>query len=46
MHYTKKYKSVLSLTFGNNKKSGRNDHGKITTRHQGGGHKQAIRKID
>src|SRR5438128_12526354 len=27
-------------------KGGRNNHGRITTRHQGGGHKQAYRIID
>jgi large subunit ribosomal protein L2 len=46
MHYIKKYKSVVSLTNGFNKKSGRNNKGKITTRHHGGGHKQAVRQID
>jgi large subunit ribosomal protein L2 len=29
-----------------NKKSGRNEHGEITMRHQGGGHKQLYRKVD
>src|SRR6187431_3704934 len=29
-----------------NKKGGRNAHGKITTRHKGGGHKRAYRLID
>lgn len=29
-----------------NKKGGRNVHGRITTRHQGGGHKRAYRVID
>jgi large subunit ribosomal protein L2 len=28
------------------KKAGRNNHGRITTRHQGGGHKRAYRVID
>src|SRR3954470_8662573 len=28
------------------KKGGRNNHGRITTRHQGGGHKRAYRVID
>src|SRR5690242_9310230 len=28
------------------KKGGRNNHGRITTRHQGGGHKRAYRLID
>ncbi len=29
-----------------NKKAGRNNNGRITTRHQGGGHKRQYRKID
>ena len=28
------------------KKAGRNNYGRITTRHQGGGHKRKYRKID
>lgn len=34
------------LTKPNPKKAGRNDHGRITTRHQGGGHKRRYREID
>lgn len=46
MKYVKKFNSVPSLKKGVNKQSGRNNIGKITTRHHGGGHKQAIRNID
>ena len=46
MKYIKKFNSVLSLQKGLNKKSGRNNDGKITTRHHGGGHKQAFRTLD
>ncbi|MGH8907749.1 MAG: 50S ribosomal protein L2 [Egibacteraceae bacterium] len=35
-----------SLTRPNPKKAGRNAHGRITTRHQGGGHKRRYRMID
>lgn len=35
-----------SLTVALNKKSGRNNNGRITTRHQGGGHKRRYRLID
>ncbi len=35
-----------SLTRPNPKKAGRNAHGRITTRHQGGGHKRKYRIID
>ena len=35
-----------SLTSGSNKSGGRNHHGRITTRHIGGGHKQHYRIID
>ena len=35
-----------SLTEGLNKKSGRNHHGRITSRRRGGGHKRRYRKID
>lgn len=35
-----------SLTFGKKRKSGRNNHGRITTRHQGGGHRRLYRVID
>ena len=46
MKYIKKFNSVPSLKKGVNKQSGRNNIGKITTRHHGGGHKQAIRNLD
>lgn len=35
-----------ALTSGNRKRAGRNSYGRITTRHQGGGHKQKYRAID
>ena len=35
-----------SLTFGRKKTSARNNMGRITTRHQGGGHKQLYRLVD
>ncbi len=35
-----------SLTKPNPKHAGRNAHGRITTRHQGGGHKRKLREID
>lgn len=35
-----------SLTKGKKRGSGRNNHGHITTRHQGGGHKKLYRTID
>ncbi len=35
-----------SLTHGFRRKMGRNHHGKITTRHKGGGHKRLFREID
>ena len=35
-----------SLTFPLNKKAARNNHGQITIRHQGGGHKRRYRLID
>src|SRR3989344_8513712 len=35
-----------SLTHGFRRKMGRNHHGKITTRHKGGGHKRLFRAID
>ncbi|OIQ00555.1 50S ribosomal protein L2 [Candidatus Wirthbacteria bacterium CG2_30_54_11] len=35
-----------SLTHGLKKQSGRNNQGKITSRHRGGGHKQLYREID
>lgn len=37
---------VKMLTEGKKKTGGRNAHGRITTRHIGGGHKQTYRKID
>jgi large subunit ribosomal protein L2 len=39
-------KPEKSLTKPNPKKAGRNANGRITTRHQGGGHKQRYRVID
>ena len=41
-----KGKPVKELTMGMAKVGGRNNQGRITTRHQGGGHKQALRVID
>jgi large subunit ribosomal protein L2 len=43
---TKKVKLVRSLREKLSKHSGRNSYGRITVRHQGGGHKQAYRIID
>jgi large subunit ribosomal protein L2 len=37
---------IKMLTDGKTKSGGRNNHGRITTRHIGGGHKQAYRKVD
>jgi large subunit ribosomal protein L2 len=37
---------VKALTEGKRKTGGRNNYGRITTRHIGGGHKQTYRKID
>ncbi|MDR2238878.1 MAG: 50S ribosomal protein L2 [Zoogloeaceae bacterium] len=37
---------VASLTEKKSKKAGRNNHGHITTRHKGGGHKQHYRVVD
>lgn len=37
---------LKSLTRPNPRKAGRNAHGRITTRHQGGGHKRRYRVID
>ncbi|MPZ73615.1 MAG: 50S ribosomal protein L2 [Nitriliruptorales bacterium] len=39
-------KPLKSLTRPNPRKAGRNNNGRITTRHQGGGHKQRYRLID
>ncbi len=41
-----KGKPVKKLTEGKNKNGGRNNRGRITTRHQGGGHAQRYRLID
>lgn len=35
-----------ALTKGGSRKAGRNSYGRITTRHQGGGHKRKMRMID
>ena len=37
---------VKVLTEGKSKSGGRNNYGRITTRHIGGGHKQAYRRVD
>ena len=37
---------VRSLTESKSRSGGRNNHGRITTRHVGGGHKQAYRVVD
>ena len=37
---------IKMLTEGKTKSGGRNNHGRITTRHIGGGHKQAYRLVD
>lgn len=37
---------VKMLVEGKSRTGGRNNHGRITTRHIGGGHKQAYRKVD
>ncbi|HVM13298.1 MAG TPA: 50S ribosomal protein L2 [Egibacteraceae bacterium] len=39
-------KPLKPLTKPNPKKAGRNSNGRITTRHQGGGHKRRLREID
>jgi len=41
-----KGRPFAALTEKQSKKAGRNNNGHITTRHQGGGHKQHYRKID
>ncbi|MBX9811091.1 MAG: 50S ribosomal protein L2 [Burkholderiales bacterium] len=41
-----KGKPVARLTESQSKKAGRNSHGHVTMRHQGGGHKQHYRVID
>jgi large subunit ribosomal protein L2 len=42
----KKIKSEKSLTFANHRAKGRNNQGRITIRHRGGGHKKLYRIID
>lgn len=42
----KKVKTPKSLTFGKKKAAGRNNTGKITVRHQGGGFRRVIRTVD
>ena len=37
---------IKVLTEGKTKSGGRNNYGRITTRHIGGGHKQAYRRVD
>ena len=37
---------VKTLTEGKSSTGGRNNHGRITSRFRGGGHKRAYRKID
>jgi len=39
-------KPLKSLVKGKKKRAGRNSFGRITTRHQGGGHKQRLRDVD
>jgi large subunit ribosomal protein L2 len=41
-----KGKPIANLVESQSKKSGRNVHGRITMRHQGGGHKQHYRMVD
>ena len=41
-----KGRPVPHLVERKNRKGGRNMHGEITMRHQGGGHKQLYRKVD
>ena len=41
-----KGKPVASLVDSQSKKAGRNQHGRVTMRHQGGGHKQHYRMVD
>ncbi len=41
-----KGKPLKSLTEGKSKSGGRNNAGRITTRHIGGGHKQSYRRVD
>lgn len=44
--YKNKFNPIKKLTKGLNKKSGRNNYGRITVRHRGGGHKRKYRQID
>lgn len=44
--YLHKGGPVKELTVARRKKSGRNNRGRITVRHQGGGHKRRIRLVD
>ena len=37
---------VKALTEGRREKGGRNNHGRITVRYRGGGHKQRLRNVD
>src|SRR5271166_4708072 len=41
-----KGKPVKTLTEGKNHSGGRNNHGRITSRFRGGGHKQTYRTVD
>ena len=41
-----KGKPVKALTQGKKKTGGRNNHGRITSHHMGGGHKQRLRTVD
>ena len=41
-----KGKPVKKLTKGLSKKGGRNNHGRVTVRHRGGGHKRSYRTVD
>ena len=41
-----KGKPVKVLTEGLTKTGGRNNHGRVSMRHRGGGHKRAYRKVD
>ncbi len=41
-----KNKPIKKLTKGSKKKNGRNNQGKITVKHRGGGHKKLFRKIN
>ena len=41
-----KGKPVKALTRGTKKSGGRNNHGRITSHHMGGGHKQRLRLVD